>query len=126
MAFLKKWGLSILMILVIVGTFSYGFYKRSRWRKEHALFEVKAIRVPKGWGYDILRDGAPVFHQDIIPSEPGRRAFHSEEDALAVGKVVYDRLVSGQQPAISDSEMRVMNIYIPPDSTEYRDSVPIR
>jgi hypothetical protein len=90
------------------------------------LFEVKAIRVPKGWGYDILRDGTPVFHQDIIPSEPGSRAFHSKDDALAAGKVVYDRLLSGQQPAITDSEMRVMNIYIPPDSTEYRDSVPVK
>src|SRR5271155_4779682 len=104
MAFLKKWGLSILMILVIIGTFSYGLYKRGKWRKEHILMELKAIRVPKGWGYDILRDGSPVYHQVIIPAVPGHRAFHSKEDALAAGKIVYDRLLSGQTPYITDSE----------------------
>jgi hypothetical protein len=126
MAFLKKWGLSILMILVIIGTFSYGLYKRSKWRKEHALVELKAIRVAKGWGYDILRDGSPVYHQVIIPAVPGHRAFHSKEDALAAGKIVYDRLLSGKTPYITDSEMHKLNIYIPPDSTEYQDSVPVR
>jgi Domain of unknown function (DUF4907) len=125
-AFIKKWGLSILMVLVIIGTFSYGFYKRSKWRRDHALIELKAIRVPRGWGYDILRDGSPVYHQVIIPSVPGNRAFHSKEDALAAGKVVYDRILSGQAPFVTDSEMHKLNIYIPPDSTEYRDSVPVR
>jgi hypothetical protein len=125
-AFIKKWGLSILMLAVIICTFSYGFYKRSRWREAHALVELKAIRVPKGWGYDILRDGKIIYHQDIIPAVPGNRTFHSKEDALAAGKVAYDRLLSGQPPYVTPTEMQKLNIYIPPDSTEYRDSVPVR
>ena len=124
--FLKKWGLSILMIIVIIGTFSYGFYKRSKWRREHALMELKAIRVPNGWGYDILRDGRTFYHQDIIPAVPGKRVFHSKEDALKAGKVMYDRIIAGDAPYVTEKEMRNRNIYIPPDSTEYRDSVPVR
>lgn len=117
--FLGKWGLSLLMLLVIAGTFFYGFYKRSKWRKEHVYLELRAIPVAKGWGYDILQDGHPWCHQDYIPAVSGHRAFRTKEDALAAGKIVYDKAVSGQMPDITEAEMRNKGIYIPPlDSTE--------
>ncbi|HVS98620.1 MAG TPA: DUF4907 domain-containing protein [Puia sp.] len=118
MPFFRKWGLSLAMVLVIIGTFGYGFYKRWKWKQEHSLVELKAIEVPGGWGYDILKDGRPLFHQYIMPGIPGNRVFRSKEDALAVGKVVYDRLLAGQPPTITEKEMRDMHIDIPPDATD--------
>lgn len=120
MAFFRKWGLSLAMVLVIIGTFSYGFYKRRKWRQEHSLLQLKAIEVPGGWGYDILKDGRPLFHQDIIPCISGNRVFRSKEDALAVGKVMYDRCLAGQPVAITEKEMRDMRVYIPPDTSAAR------
>ncbi len=126
MGFWRKWGLSILMLLVIIGTFSYGIYKRSQWKKDHVLVEVRAFEVPpNGWGYDILRDGRPFYHQNIIPGISGNRAFQSKEDALAVGNVIYRRIVAGQAPTITEKEMRDMHISIPPDTSRFADSLRI-
>jgi|SRR6185437_4735110 len=116
MTFLRKWGLSLLMVLVIIGTFGYGFYKRWKWRQEHSFVELKAIEVPGGWGYDILKDGRLLFHQNIMPGLSGNKVFRSKEDALVVGKVVYDRMLAGQTPAITEKEMRELHVYIPPDT----------
>jgi hypothetical protein len=112
MAFIRKWGLSILMILVIISTFSYGFYKRRR--HDHVVLELKAIPVRNGWGYDILQDGRPWCHQDYIPGVTGFRVFRTKEDALAAGKIVYDKAIAGQLPDITEAEMRSKGIYIPP------------
>ncbi|HEY4107565.1 DUF4907 domain-containing protein [Puia sp.] len=118
MAFLRKWGLSILMLLVIIGTFSYGFYKRKKWNNDHVLLELKAIPVKNGWGYDILQNGHPWCHQDYIPAVSGYRVFRTKEDALAAGKIVYDKAIAGKLPDITEAEMRSKGIYIPPvDST---------
>jgi hypothetical protein len=116
MTFLRKWGLSLAMVLVIIGTFSYGFYKRWKWRQEHSFVELKAIEVPGGWGYDILKDGKMLFHQNIMPGVSGNRVFRSKEDALTVGKVMYDRLLAGQPVAITEKEMRDLHVFIPGDS----------
>lgn len=123
MAFLRKWGLSILMILVILGTFSYGIYKRNRWKKDHALMELRAIEVPNGWGYDILRDGRTYFHQNIMPGIRGNRVFRSREDALAVGEYMCDKIRTGQLPVITEQQMRDMHIFIPPDTSIAADSL---
>lgn len=122
MAFLRKWGLSIGMLIVIIGTFSYGIYKRNKWKREHALMELRAIEVPNGWGYDILRDGHPFFHQTNIPGVPGYRVFRTKEDALAVGGLLCDKIKTGQLAAITEQEIRSLHVFIPPDTTSAADS----
>ncbi|HEV2481366.1 MAG TPA: DUF4907 domain-containing protein [Puia sp.] len=122
MAFLRKWGLSIGMLIVIIGTFSYGIYKRNKWKREHALMELRAIEVPNGWGYDILRDGSPYFHQNFIPGVTGNRVFRTKADALAVGEFICNKIKTGQFPMITEQEMRNMHIFIPPDTTSAADS----
>ena len=117
MEFVRKWGLTLALVLAIVGTFSYGFYRRWKWKQEHSFVELKAIEVPGGWGYDILKDGRPLFHQNIMPGVSGNRVFRSKEDALAVGKVMYDRLLAGQPVSITEKEMRDLHVFIPEDTT---------
>jgi Domain of unknown function (DUF4907) len=120
MGFWRKWGLSILMIVVIIGTFSYGFYKRSQFRKSNVLVDVRAFPVNGGWGYDVLRDGHPYFHQDFIPAVSGHRVFRSKDDALAVGKLVEGHIMAGQLPSVTEKEIRELNIYIPEDTISPR------
>ena len=130
-AFLRKWGLSIGMLIVIIGTFSYGIYKRNKWKKDHAYMELRAFEVPNGWGYDILRDGRPFFHQDNIPGVPGNRVFRTKEDALAVGELLCNKIKTGQLASITEQEMRDLHVYIPPyttgaaDSARYVDSMKV-
>ena len=115
-AFFKKWGLSILMVVGIASCVWFGLYRRRQYKKEHTLVELKAIQTPLGWGYDILTDGHPYIHQDIIPDIKGQHGFRTREDALAVGQNVYDKLVHKQLPIISIVEMRQMGIYLPDSS----------
>ena len=53
-----------------------------------------------------------------MPGVSGNRVFQSKEDAMAVGKLVYERLLAGQPPTITEKEMRDMGIYIPPDTVK--------
>lgn len=122
MAFLRKWGLSIAMIIVIVGTFSYGIYKRNKWKQKNAYMELRAIEVPNGWGFDILRDGRPYFHQNVMPGIPGNRVFRTKEEALAVGELLCNKIKTGQLLTITEQEMRNLHIFIPPDTTSAVDS----
>jgi hypothetical protein len=105
------------MLLVIIGTFSYGFYKRRRVNSDRVQLELRAIPVRDGWGYDILQNGRPWCHQDYIPAVSGYRVFRTKEDALAAGKIVYDKAAAGLLPDITEDEMRSKGIYIPPLDT---------
>ena len=116
--FFRKWGFSLAMLAVIVVCAGIGFYRRMRWKKDHMLVELKAIQTPRGWGYDILTNGRPYIHQNIIPDIKGEHGFQSKEEALAVGQKVYERLVANQIPVISIEEMRQLNVRLPGDSMD--------
>lgn len=118
--FFRKWGLALAMTVAIVVCVGIGIYRRNQWKKEHAFVELKAIQTPLGWGYDILTNGHPYIHQNVIPDIDGRHGFKTKEDAMAVGQKVYDRLMANQLPIISIPEMRQMNIQLPDDSTNQK------
>jgi hypothetical protein len=122
-AFFRKWGLALLMIVVIIVCVWIGLENRRQFKKDHVLVELKAIQTKRGWGYDILTDGHPYIHQDVIPDIRGQYGFASKEDALAVGQVVYDRLVKKQIPMINTEEMKKMGIHLP-DSDSSNHSNP--
>ncbi len=117
-AFFRKWGLSFVLLAAIIGCVWIGIYRRMRWKKDHIMVELRAIQTPLGWGYDILTNGHPYIHQDIIPDIRGQHGFQSKEEALAVGQKVYDRLVANQIPVISIEEMRQLKVRLPEDSAD--------
>ena len=122
-AFFRKWGLALLMIAVIIVCVWIGLERRRQWKKDHLLVELKAIQTQRGWGYDILTNGHPYIHQDVIPDIRGQHGFVSKDDALAVGQVVYDRLVKNQIPMINVAEMKKMGIHLPDsDSSNHSNS----
>ncbi len=121
--FFRKWGLALLMVAVIIVCVWIGLERRRQWKKDHVLVELKAIRTQRGWGYDILTNGHPYIHQDVIPDIRGQHGFVSKDDALAVGQVVYDRLVKNQIPMINVTEMKKMGIHLP-DSDSSNHSNP--
>jgi hypothetical protein len=117
-AFFRKWGLSFVLLAAIIGCVWIGIYRRMKWKKDHIMVELRAIQTPLGWGYDILTNGHPYIHQNIIPDIRGQHGFQSKEEALAVGQKVYERLVANQIPVISIEEMRQLRVRLPEDSTD--------
>ncbi|HLI92783.1 MAG TPA: DUF4907 domain-containing protein [Puia sp.] len=116
--FFRKWGLSVIMLAAIIAAVWIGLDRRAKWKKDHVMVELKAIQTANGWGYDILADGHPYIHQDRIPDIRGVHGFQSKEEALAVGRKVYDRLISNQLPIVSIPEMRELHVRLPEDSTD--------
>jgi hypothetical protein len=116
--FFRKWGLSFVLLAAIIGCVWIGVYRRRQWKKDHLMVELRAIQTPLGWGYDILTNGHPYIHQNIIPDIRGQHGFQSKEEALAVGQKVYERLVANQIPVISIEEMRQLHVRLPQDSTD--------
>jgi len=117
-SFFRKWGLSLALLVAIGVCVGIGVYRRMEWKKDHVLVELRAIETPMGWGYDILTNGRPYIHQNIIPDIRGQHGFQSKEEALAVGQKVYERLVANQIPVISIEEMRQLHVHLPEDSTD--------
>jgi Domain of unknown function (DUF4907) len=116
-SFLRKWGLALLMVAAIVFFVGFGIHRHKQFEKTHVLIELKAIPVSGGWGYDILMDGHPYIHQPFIPDIQGTHGFRTQEEALAVGGKVKDRLVANQLPIISIEEMRQLGVQLPDSST---------
>jgi len=108
-----------LLALGVITFFSIAFWRNHQWKKDHIFIEIKSIHTVKGWGYNIYRDGKIFIHQDIVPAIPTRMGFRSEEDAMAVGKKVYDRYIVGQTPMVTAKEVTDMGI-IPEDSTKQK------
>jgi hypothetical protein len=115
--FSRQWILTGVIALAAATFFYIAFRQHGQWKKDHILVEIKPIHTSKGWGYNIYTDGKIYIHQDIVPAIPTNRGFRTKEDAMAVGKIVYDRLISRQMPMVTAKEVQDMGI-IPADSTE--------
>jgi hypothetical protein len=116
----RQWILTLLILLVGAALIYAVYRRKANWNKDHVLLELKAVQNAQGWGYVILENGHVFIHQDIIPAIPGAHAFHSREDALAVGQKVVDRLAAGQMPMVTAAEIKGMRIL--PDSVLQNDS----
>ena len=117
--FNRQWILTGLIALAAATLFYVGFKQHNQWKKDHVLVEIRPIHTPKGWGYNIFTDGKIFIHQDIVPAIQTNRGFRTKEDALAVGKKVYDRIIAGQMPMVTAKEVQDMGI-IPDDTTVQR------
>jgi hypothetical protein len=112
---LKK-GLLYGLIVIVAGALLYfGYRERVKWKKEHVLVELRPIQIPGGWGYDILANGKVFIHQPKIPAIQGQYSFRTQEDALSVGKIVYDRIKEGKMPMVTVKE--VQDLGVAPDSS---------
>jgi len=119
MKFFRKWGITILLLLGIAAVVVYNVYRRNQYKKDHVYVELRAFHTDKGWGYEILQDGRIYIHQDVVPAIASRGwGFRTKEDALAVGKKIYDRLLARQMPAMSPQEIKDMGI-VPADSLQH-------
>lgn len=65
----------------------------------------------KGFGYDILHNGSVYVHQPHIPAIPGQRDFDTEQQALAVGNLMADKIRKNTMPpSVSVEELKKLGI----------------
>ena len=116
MSVIRKWGVTFLLLLGIGGIVFYNIRRRNQYKKDHVFVELKAFQWSKGWGYDILRNGQPYIHQDIVPAVTAHGwGFRTREDALAVGKKAYQQVLAGHMPIITKAQLDSLGI-VPADS----------
>lgn len=101
--------LLVLLLVVLAATTAYQVYFRRQ-----NQYQVRVIRNPNGWGYDILNNGKPFIHQPTIPGTPGMVAFPSQEQARRVGERVVEKIEQTEAlPTLTNEELRQLGVKIP-------------
>ena len=72
--------------------------------------EPLPIHSASGWGYEILVDHKIFIHQEYIPAIPGKKAFLTKADAMKTAGLVIEKLVKGEQPAITKNDLTALKI----------------
>ena len=72
--------------------------------------KVQSIRVADGWGYSIANDDKIIIKQTIIPVISDSKSFKTEKDALAVGRLVLQKLSSNNSPTITKNDLILLKI----------------
>lgn len=71
---------------------------------------VYVFPVQRGYGYSIVVNDKEFIKQDCIPAIQGNKAFVSEEQAGKTGKLVADKIRSGQLPTLTVDELNTLGI----------------
>ncbi|QJD77916.1 DUF4907 domain-containing protein [Spirosoma rhododendri] len=99
----------LFVILAVLAMLTAYQYYRSR-----TAYELSLYKTPMGWGYDVLNHGNLIIHQPAIPGIAGDRGFADEAQARRVGERVISKLQQGRgMPAITQEELRAMNVSLP-------------
>jgi hypothetical protein len=100
----------VVCALTVIGI----LYKNPRKAPENELVEtgpvVEIIAVKNGYGYQIIHGTNVMVRQDFIPVIPGRKPFASAREAEKAATLVKNKLVNGQNPAISIAELEALQI----------------
>ena len=97
----------ILNISIIA--FSIGILFLIFCQKEKNL-NVHSIKVNDGWGYAITNNNQLIIKQTIIPVISERKSFQTEQEAMAVGHLVVQKLDSNLSPTITEKDLILLKI----------------
>lgn len=66
---------------------------------------VEVIRVPGGWGYQVLLGERVYIDQPFMPGLPGKIPFPDRRSALKAGNMVKLKLSHGRHPELTPADM---------------------
>lgn len=111
-----KSKLKNILILVGLGVLILGgslYYTNAFSKKKPVHSEV--FSVGDGFGYRILDHQKVLIQQGSIPAIQGSWSFSSAEDAKKTADLVIDKLLNGEDPRLSVSDLKGLHIDIPSD-----------
>ena len=97
--------LAILTVVVVYITLNYRAVETKGARPR-----LETIVVGKGYGYQILYKDKVLVKQEFIPAVQGDRTFVSKKEAKRVGDEVLRRIIKGEAPFVTISQLRDLNI----------------
>ncbi|HEU4471084.1 MAG TPA: DUF4907 domain-containing protein [Flavisolibacter sp.] len=74
-------------------------------RNERQKLSYTTFRTGRGWGYDILVNGATAIHQETKPALSADSGFALEDQASAAAKLVIRKLKERKGPSLSQEEV---------------------
>ena len=110
-------GLIVLAILIFLNFQRHSQVKVGEERVEentmspylNSDIQVKTYEGEKGWGYDILIDGATYVHQPSMPALPGDDGFKTEAHAKAVAELMVLKIRDNiLPPGVTEEEVRAL------------------
>jgi hypothetical protein len=72
--------------------------------------KVTTCQVTGGWGYQISINGRVYIDQPFIPLIPGRKAFPDKKSAFRTGKLVKQKLIDHQSPALTRDDFEKLGL----------------
>ena len=72
---------------------------------------LHSLKLPDGWGYEVMVDDKLFIHQDCIPAISSYKRFASEAEALRIGNRVVDKIKHGHKPTITTGELADAHIH---------------
>jgi len=90
-----------------------GYNKFEKTKLTVSVFKVDSTEVNgnRGWGYDILADGAIYIHQPNVPAIMGNSGFSSEEKAMKTGEYVIGKIRNNiMPPSVTPEELDSLGV----------------
>lgn len=72
---------------------------------------VRPLKMPDGWGYEVLVNDKVYIRQDYIPAIPSYKRFKTEDEAMVIGKSVADKMKHGRKPVTTVQEIEDAHIH---------------
>jgi len=72
---------------------------------------VRPLKMPDGWGYEVLVNNKVFIRQDYIPAIPSYKRFQTESEAMLIGNSVADKMRNGRKPVTTVQEIEAAHIH---------------
>lgn len=95
-------------MLLLVGIFTFKAIRESD------CLKVNTFKSGNGWGYEIVCRDRILIHQKLVPGIAGNYCFETKTDAKKVGALVIKKIRSKEIPAISEEDLRLLNVDFQP------------
>ncbi len=99
---LKKRIFFPLFFIVLVAIIAFNF---SRYLTSAHHLKVRPYQVDKGWGYQLLVKDKVIIDQPFVPVIPGRKAFPDKRTASRAGRMVKERMINQELPALKREDL---------------------
>jgi uncharacterized lipoprotein YehR (DUF1307 family) len=71
---------------------------------------LQCFETGNGWGYTIEHKGKQIIYQPNIPAIGNKTVFPTKQSAEKTGKLVLEKLIRGESPALSVDELKKAGI----------------
>jgi hypothetical protein len=102
----------VAMIMIVAGSIILVSKKnKSTGSNDMLPVVVRSLKMPDGWGYEVLVNNKVYIRQDCIPAIPTYKRFRTEAEALQIADSVADKMKHGRKPAMTVQEINNAHIH---------------